>query len=54
VLAVFGRRPADAPQAPAARTEFCTFVRGLLQHYPAIHDVVIWNEVNRAESWWPQ
>jgi hypothetical protein len=54
VLAVFGRRPGDAPQTPAARTEFCTFVRGLLQHYPAIRDVVIWNEVNRAESWWPQ
>jgi hypothetical protein len=54
VLAVYGRRPADAPQTPAARTEFCTFVRGLLQHYPSIHDVVIWNEVNRAEFWWPQ
>jgi hypothetical protein len=54
VLAVYGRRPADAPQTPAARTEFCTFVRGLLRHYPSIRDVVIWNEVNRAEFWWPQ
>jgi hypothetical protein len=54
VLAVYGRRPTDAPQTPAARTEFCTFVRGLLQHYPSIRDVVIWNEVNRAEFWWPQ
>jgi hypothetical protein len=54
VLAVYGRRPADAPQTPPARTEFCTFVRGLLRHYPSIRDVVIWNEVNRAEFWWPQ
>jgi hypothetical protein len=54
VLAVYGRRPADAPQTRAARTEFCTFVRGLLRHYPSIHDVVVWNEVNRAEFWWPQ
>jgi hypothetical protein len=54
VLAVYGRRPGDAPQTPAARTEFCTFVRGLLRHYPSIRDVVIWNEVNRAEFWWPQ
>jgi hypothetical protein len=54
VLAVYGRRPSDAPQTPAARTEFCTFVRSLLAHYPTVHDVVIWNEVNRAEFWWPQ
>ena len=54
VLAVYGRRPSDAPQTPAARTEFCTFVRSLLAHYPSIRDVVIWNEVNRAEFWWPQ
>ncbi|HEY2937822.1 MAG TPA: hypothetical protein VGJ25_14560 [Gaiellaceae bacterium] len=54
VLAVYGRRPADAPHTPAARTEFCTFVRSLLAHHPSIRDVVIWNEVNRAEFWWPQ
>jgi hypothetical protein len=54
VLAVYGRRPADAPHTPAARTEFCTFVRSLLAHYPSIRDVVIWNEVNRAEFWSPQ
>jgi hypothetical protein len=54
VLAVYGRRATDAPQTSAARTEFCTFVRSLLAHYPSIRDVVIWNEVNRAEFWWPQ
>src|SRR5207237_140935 len=54
VLAVYGRRPADAPQTPRARTEFCTFVRSLLAQYPSIRDVVIWNEVNRAEYWSPQ
>ena len=54
VLAVYGRRPADAPQTPAARSEFCTFVRSLLAQYRSIHDVVIWNEVNRAEFWSPQ
>src|SRR5205807_10463992 len=45
---------ADAPQTPAARNEFCTFVRSLLARYPSIHDVVVWNEVNRAEYWSPQ
>jgi hypothetical protein len=54
VLAVYGRRPTDAPQTPAARTQFCTFVRSLLAHYPTVRDVVIWNEVNHAEFWWPQ
>ena len=51
VLAVYGRRPIDAPHTAAARTEFCSFVRSLLAHYPSVHDVVIWNEVNRAEFW---
>lgn len=53
VLAVSGT-PDASPQTDAARDEFCTFARSLLQRYPQVNDLVIWNEVNKASFWRPQ
>jgi hypothetical protein len=53
VLAVYGK-PDDAPTTPAARTQYCTFVASLLRRYPAVDDVVIWNEPNSSRFWRPQ
>ncbi len=54
VLAVYGEHGADAPQTAAARNEYCGYVNVLLARYPAIRDVVIWNEPNKSLFWNPQ
>jgi hypothetical protein len=53
VLSVTGTG-GDAPQDDISRTQFCAFVRSILQRYPTVNDVVIWNEVNSAAFWSPQ
>jgi hypothetical protein len=53
VLAVYGR-PDDAPQDAIARSQYCGFVASLLRRYPAVNDVVIWNEPNVGRFWRPQ
>jgi hypothetical protein len=53
VLTVAG--PArEAPKSDAERTQFCSYVRDALVHYPTITDVTIWNEVNSNDFWQPQ
>jgi len=53
VLSVTG--PArDAPRDDASRDQYCTFVRGLLEQFPTVNDVVIWNEPNSGAFWSPQ
>ena len=53
VLTVAG--PArEAPRSDAERTQFCSYVRDALVHYPTINDVTIWNEVNSNDFWQPQ
>ena len=53
VLTVAG--PArEAPRSDAERTQFCSYVRDALVHYPTITDVTIWNEVNSNDFWQPQ
>ena len=54
VLAVYGESGADAPQDAAARDAYCTYVGTVLAAYPAIQDVVIWNEPNKRLFWNPQ
>ena len=51
VLAVYGESGADAPQDAAARDAYCTYVGSVLAAYPAIRDVVIWNEPNKRLFW---
>jgi hypothetical protein len=42
------------PLWPSARAEYCTYVRSVLERYPQINDVVIWNEPNLTYYWSPQ
>ncbi len=53
VLAVYGQA-ADTPTTTAAQADYCTFVASLLQRYPGVSDVVIWNEPNSGRFWRPQ
>jgi hypothetical protein len=51
VLAVYGgTAPAEAPE----RENYCSYVRDVLDEFPQINDVVIWNEPNLSAFWWPQ
>ena len=54
LLSVFAASGSKAPQDAAAREEYCTYVRTVLTRYPAIRDVVIWNEPNKSFFWSPQ
>src|SRR5262249_6500650 len=50
VVSVYGSANA-APVGDAAETQYCGFVATLLRSYPAINDVVIWNEPNKSAFW---
>jgi len=50
VLAVYGPL---APVTAPLRDEYCTYVRNVLNEFPQINDVVIWNEPNLS-YWLPQ
>ena len=53
VLSVTG--PArGAPVDEPSRDQYCAFVRSLLQQFPTVNDVVIWNEPNSGTFWKPQ
>lgn len=45
---------ANTPVNASQRTQFCGYVRSTLVRYPQIHDVVIWNEVNKTMFFRPQ
>jgi hypothetical protein len=45
---------ASTPVNATQRAQFCAFVRSALVRYPQIHDVVIWNEVNKSMFFRPQ
>jgi hypothetical protein len=53
VLAVYGERGL-APLPPVGHHEYCAYVRNVLERYPQINDVVIWNEPNLTYYWRPQ
>jgi hypothetical protein len=50
LLSVYGSL---APVTPVARDEYCTYVRNVLNEFPQINDVIIWNEPN-LPYWVPQ
>jgi hypothetical protein len=54
VLSVFGERAADAPRTEAARARYCGFLGSILDEFPSIRDVVVWNEPNKTFFWRPQ
>jgi hypothetical protein len=45
---------ANTPVNASQRIQFCSYVRSTLRRYPQIHDVVIWNEVNKSMFFRPQ
>jgi hypothetical protein len=53
LLNVFGSASA-APQNAASRAAYCEFVSSLLDHFPQIAAVNIWNEANLSYFWKPQ
>lgn len=53
VVTVYGSAQ-SAPRDAVGRTAYCTYVRNLLERYPTIDDVVIWNEANLGFFWQPQ
>jgi hypothetical protein len=53
LLSVFG--PANAaPVSLASRTAYCSFVSSLLDRFPQVAAVNIWNEANLSYFWKPQ
>ena len=53
LLSVFGSAGA-APVTASSRAQYCSFVAGLLDRYPQIAAVNIWNEANLSYFWKPQ
>jgi hypothetical protein len=53
VLAVYGDA-ADAPVDARRRDQYCSYVRSLLERYPTVDHVVVWNEPNSSRFWSPQ
>lgn len=54
VLAVYAYSADEAPLTPEARDDYCAYVRSALARFPAVRDVVIWNEPNKSHFWRPQ
>jgi fibronectin type 3 domain-containing protein len=54
VLAVYADAASKAPQTDSARDEYCGYVRNVLDRYPSLRDVVVWNEPNKSFFWSPQ
>ena len=52
VLAVFNQ--GYPPLDDNSRDAYCSYVGDAITRYPAIHDVVIWNEPNLSGFWRPQ
>jgi hypothetical protein len=53
LLSVFGSANA-APVSLSSRTAYCSFVSSLLDRYPQVAAVNIWNEANLSYFWKPQ
>jgi hypothetical protein len=54
VVAIVGENADLAPQTDAQRDAYCSYATDLVQRFPSIRDVVIWNEVNLSYFWRPQ
>lgn len=54
VLVVVGAAARLAPQTASARNAYCTYVKNVLDRYPTINDVIVWNEPNKTWMWRPQ
>ncbi|HYM64204.1 MAG TPA: hypothetical protein VES61_05950 [Gaiellaceae bacterium] len=53
VVALYGLQDAT-PLDEAARDDYCAYAADLVERYPAIGDLVVWNEPNKSYFWQPQ
>jgi hypothetical protein len=53
VVALYGR-PDAAPLDEMARDDYCAYAADLVERYPAVKDLVVWNEPNKSYFWQPQ
>ena len=53
LLSVFGAGGA-APSSASSRAAYCSFVSSLLDRFPQVREVNIWNEANLSYFWKPQ
>lgn len=53
VVAVYGAA-GDAPVDPGAQAQYCAYLASVVRGWPAIQDVVVWNEPNSQRFWRPQ
>jgi hypothetical protein len=44
----------ETPLVDATRTAYCTWLRDIIQRYPRINDLIVWNEPNKTDYWRPQ
>ena len=44
----------NAPITAQERENYCTYARNVVQEFPDINDIIIWNEPNLGTFWWPQ
>jgi hypothetical protein len=54
LLSVFGTTSSAAPVTASSRARYCGFVASLLDRFPQIAAVNIWNEANLSYFWKPQ
>jgi hypothetical protein len=53
VAALYGR-PEAVPLDETARDDYCAYAADLIGRYPAIKDLIVWNEPNKSYFWQPQ
>ena len=53
VVALYGS-PDAAPLDETARDDYCAYAADLVERYPVIKDLIIWNEPNKSYFWQPQ
>ena len=53
VAALYGR-PDAVPLDETARDDYCAYAADLFERYPAVKDLIVWNEPNKSYFWQPQ
>jgi hypothetical protein len=53
-VVMYADSPYDAPRTPEARDAYCSTLRSVVQDFPQINDVIVWNEPNKSTFWRPQ
>jgi len=54
VVTVVGAAARFTPHTGSSRAAYCSYIRNVLDRYPTINDVIVWNEPNKTYAWKPQ